>query len=520
MPAPAFDALVLAAVVSELREKLIGARVQKIQQPAPHDVIFSFFGRAGAHRLLISADPQSPRMHLTQVRREALKTLPGFTQVARKDLDGAWLEDIQQPTLDRLAILKFSESELIIELMGRNANVFLLDSERRVRATLRPDTGTRGLKHGTKYVNPPAPIMGSLPTSPRIGAFAEAELEIRNIALDELLTQPFAPHSVMDSEGNTLGVWAFEPLSVLPGLRFPRESMSVALDTFYALKSERLGESDSRQKLIKALTRETDYRKKALADSRKTLEEAGRAEGYEQSGQLLLASLAQIEKGTKEITLDDWFLGETRKITLDPKKSPHENAESYFARARKARDAAEWADGRVADLEDELSELARLGEQLSTTEDLKDLEDALSEIVGAERVTPTPNEPGKKAFDGHKVKKFEIDGWTLYVGESAEANDFLLRRVAAPSDLWMHIRGAAGSHGVLRTLGHPLRVPDAVVLKAASYVAARSKLEKHARLVPVDIVERRHVRKPRGSAPGRAIYTRARTVDVSPAARE
>lgn len=504
---PTFDVFVLAAVCEELRAALVGARVQKVQQPSANEVVISFFGRAGAHRLLLCADPKAPRIHLTQVRREAPKTLPGFCQVARKDLDGEVLQDITLPALDRVAELRFSEATLVVELMGRNANVFLLDAQRRVRGTLRPDMGTRGLKHGIPYASPPGIGAGSA------GAFAEAELAARGLTAEELLKTSFSPYSVMDEAGHTIGVWAFEPLTVPAGQRHLRESISVALDTFHSLRTEQNAETDRRQRLKKTLEQERAYREKALNDARKTLEEANRAEGYEQAGQLILASLGQIQKGQPEIILDDWYQGGTRTLTLDPKKSPHENAESYFARARKARDAAEWADGRVADLEDELSELARLG----LLEDLEELEEALAELVGAERVTPTAQEPGKRAFDGHRVRKFDLSGWTLYVGENAEANDFLLRRVAAPSDLWMHVRGAAGSHGVLRTLGNALRVPDAVVLKAASYVAARSKLEKHAGFVPVDIVERRHVRKPRGSGPGKAIYTRARTVDVTPA---
>ena len=117
------------------------------------------------------------------------------------------------------------------------------------------------------------------------------------------------------------------------------------------------------------------------------------------------------------------------------------------------------------------------------------------------------------------MRKFDIDGWTLLVGENAEANDYLLKRLASPSDLWMHVRGASGAHGVLRTLGKPEKVTDGALRQAAGMVAARSKGEKHASLVPVDVVERRYVRKPKGAGPGRVTFTRGRTLDVKPEAR-
>jgi predicted ribosome quality control (RQC) complex YloA/Tae2 family protein len=110
-----------------------------------------------------------------------------------------------------------------------------------------------------------------------------------------------------------------------------------------------------------------------------------------------------------------------------------------------------------------------------------------------------------------------VDGYQLLVGESAEANDYLVTRVASPSDLWFHVHGAAGAHGILRTQGQPSRVPDTIIRRAAEIVAARSgKGEKHAEIVPVDVTEKRYVRKPRGAKPGQVTYERARCLDISP----
>ena len=103
------------------------------------------------------------------------------------------------------------------------------------------------------------------------------------------------------------------------------------------------------------------------------------------------------------------------------------------------------------------------------------------------------------------------------MGETAEANDYLVTRVAAPADLWMHVRAGTGAHGVLRTHGKPTAVPDPTLRKAAALVAARSsKAVKHTGLIAVDVAEKRHVRKPRGAKPGLVTYERERTFDVSP----
>ena len=82
-----------------------------------------------------------------------------------------------------------------------------------------------------------------------------------------------------------------------------------------------------------------------------------------------------------------------------------------------------------------------------------------------------------------------------------------------PSEL----RAGTGAHGVLRTGGKPQVLPDAVVRRAAEIVAARSGTAvKHAGVVAVDVVERKHVRKPRGAKPGLVTYSRERSLDVSP----
>lgn len=509
-----FDFFTLAAVVAELQATLVGARVQKVQQPTPNELVLSVYGRVGARRLLISADPQAARVHLTQVKRDNPVQPPGFCQVARKYVEGAWIEAVELPYPDRIVqvVCRSVDGErvtLVCELMGRNANVVLLSGTGTVRGVLRRG-GERDLHPGSAYALPP----GLRLDAPVLSRFAEAEAALRpEGALLAMAEQgQFAPHSIIDN-GETVGVWAFAPKSVVG---YPRESISVALDTFYALRSEEKAESAARAALLKSLNQELAYRIKALEDTERTLAEAARADAHEQAGNLLLASLGQLTKGETSVTLPDLYAeGEARTIALDPKKTPHENAEAYFERARKARDAAEYAEGRRADLEAEQEELLALRVEAEGAEDeaLEALQAQLQRLLGGGRPARAPQAGNK--FDGHKVRTVTIESWVLLIGENALANDHLLTRVAAPSDIWMHVRGATGAHGVLRTNNHPERVSEAVLRKAAALVAARSG-EKHARLVPVDVTQRRYVRKPRGAKPGQATYSQARTLDVEP----
>jgi predicted ribosome quality control (RQC) complex YloA/Tae2 family protein len=537
---PTFDAFILAAVVAELRHTVVGARVQKIQQPSANDLILSVYGRAGAQRLLISADPRQFRAHLTQVKRDNPITPPAFCQLCRKYLDGAAVLEVEMPAFDRLFQLTFRTHDgekvvLVAELMGRNSNLVLVSGAGIVRGVMRPTPADseRPLRAGLPYQEPPG--AGNLP----LGKFAAGEITARaeetgetietttERLMDEVRAERFEPYSIMDAEGHTVGVWAFEPLTVPAGLRYPRETMSVALDTFHATLAERTEESGERAQLTKALAREIQFREKELHSARTTIAEAARSEEYERHGNNLLAQLTLVEKGAASVTIADLYAedGGSVTLTLDPKKTPQENAESFFVRARKVRDAADYADGKAADLEAELAELRGLESELqhlSDTDDLVRLRTELAGIVGAARASgksaaERPKAPSERPFGGFKVRTFTVEGYQLLVGESAEANDYLVTRVASPSDLWFHVHAAAGAHGILRTQGQPSRVPDTIIRRAAEIVAARSgKGEKHAEIVPVDVTEKRYVRKPRGAKPGMVTYERARCLDVSP----
>ena len=92
-----FDAMFLTAVAAELRPALVGSRVDKIQQPARDTVVLQLRGRDGGGRLLLSANGNRPRVHLTQAQLENPAQPPMFCMLLRKHLAGGRLAGIRQP---------------------------------------------------------------------------------------------------------------------------------------------------------------------------------------------------------------------------------------------------------------------------------------------------------------------------------------------------------------------------------------------------------------------------------------
>ncbi len=589
-----FDAFALAAVASELRHTVLPSRVQKIYQPTSSELVITLFGAGGAHTLYVSANGQSARVHLTQIRRENPTNPPAFCQVCRKYLDGTFLEGVEMPRFDRVLHLIFrgvdgERFRLIAELMGRNSNLILMSGGGLVRGSIRsaPTSSTRSLRPGTPYTDPPGygdkrdPLTVKADDAvwvdaPRTGTVREvatwlsgifsgitpfATLEIKNRAtdlnyappvlpnafvglMDEVKAERFAPYHIGQSSENgrgvyTRGVWPFVPYSAPPALRFARPGgISLALDTFYQTQADWQKRDSEAAQLRKILTREIAYREKEAASMEATLREGHRAELHEQTANNLLAQLHLVQKGQASATIADLYdtTGQSKEITvaLDPKKSPQENAQAYFTRAKKARDAQSYAQSRADGLRPEIVELQRIAQSLADETDeitLAQIERLRSEtaaIVGEPRMTATSGETqtsasgdkNEKPWAGHKIRAYTLDGYELLIGETAEANDFLTTRVAQPNDWWFHVRGGPGAHGVLRTNNQPTRVPDSVLRRAAQAVAARSGTSvKHAGTVAVDMIEKRHVRKPRGAKPGLVTYStgRERVLDVTPA---
>ena len=104
-------------------------------------------------------------------------------------------------------------------------------------------------------------------------------------------------------------------------------------------------------------------------------------------------------------------------------------------------------------------------------------------------------------------------GFTILYGENAEANDYLLVRVAKPNDYWLHVRGSASAHAIVVTKNRPEKVSKDVLMYAAKIVVQNSP-SKHSKYVPVDYTLRKYVRKPKGATKGTALYTHEKTLHV------
>jgi len=239
--------------------------------------------------------------------------------------------------------------------------------------------------------------------------------------------------------------------------------------------------------------------------------EKNRAEEYEQCGQLLMANLHRLEKGMNEITVENFFGGGSMVIPLDSKKTPYQNAEMYFEKARKSRASAEMSKQRLESAKENLTIQQRLLAELLEIKEQKAFERwrKMNLSVIQKFLLVSKEEAEKQTL----FRRFQLaPNVELWVGKNAKNNELLTFKYARPNDLWLHARGVSGSHCILKSSKPPTKDE----LERAASIAAYYSAAKGSELAPVICTPKKYVRKPKGAEVGAVIVEREEVLLVKP----
>ena len=570
-----FDSLLLSAVQGELGRTLVGGKLEKITQPDADEIVLRFYHAGHKHNLLLSCDAAYARAHLTIARRDNPPTPPNFCSVLRRYLEGAWLDDVSLPLGfgERVLHLHLKAVDgapytLIAEMMGKHSNLIFVNgvgmilgaaknigrSINRLRliqpgATYAPPPRQRGRRDPLK---PPGEELSAGTLTPEaasewlvtqwsgvspllaseIIARVSGELTQKSLhhALALLLTVvrvgDWSPRVWTDDKGVLLGAYPVALQTIRPANQHGRESVSLALDQAATSLIAREAFTHAREALLTALRRTRKLREREVSEIESGLKNAARADEYRQSGDLVLANRFQIAPGQASVTVPDYYApltgeGEagTREIALDPALSVTENAERFYKRSRKAEGSVSMLHSRQESARAEAARLLLAEEaaaHAATSDEIAALRVSLGTSLAQNNApSDTAARPIQPDFEGFKIKRYQtVDGWEILVGENAASNDYLTTKLASASDIWFHVRAATSAHGIIRAKNKPASVSQAALQQAAEMVAARSEV-KHSSLVPVDYTLKKHVRKPRKSAPGAVTYQNEKTLFVA-----
>jgi len=569
-----FDASFLSALRDELQEKLLGSRIDKVQQPERSTVLLSVHNREFNGKLLLSASANSPRVHLTEVSLENPPQPPMFCMLLRKHLTGAKILSVTQPPLER--ILDFTlecvdemgekvERHLILELMGRNANLILLDKDGRVMDCLRRVDLEQSEKHpvlpGLFYHLPPLQEKRDPKTQSAQSILALLETVRQPLRMDKWLMDTFGGLSPLvarelsfratgEVDGDILlledkaaaaeviAKWflaiqkgQFTPVMLLEGDR-PKDfcygeitqygdylstrtlpSFSHLLDEFYATRDHADRMRQKTQSMHKTVTTLYERVTRKLETQRKELAAAMDRERLRQLGDIVTANLHKVQKGQAVLYAEDFYDPEmnTVEIPLSVTLSPQQNAAKYYKNYTRLKTAEKILTEQIALGQAEQEYLLSILHELHQAETEKDVTEIRQELILGGYIRDTEKRRMKEKPS--QPREFtSSEGFLIYVGRNNRQNDFITKN-AAKTDIWLHTQKIHGSHVIIQCQGQKT---SETTLREAAHLAAWYSQARESGQVPVDYTEVKFVKKPAGAKPGMVVYDKYNTLYVTP----
>ena len=538
-----FDGFFLHHMVEELRTELLNGRIQKINQPFDQELVLQIRSNRKSHRLLLSAHPVFGRIQLTESTFENPAQPSTFIMVLRKYLQGAVIESIEQIENDRIVEITVSnkneigdhiQATLIIEIMGKHSNILLVDkSSHKILEVIKhigfSQNSYRTLLPGATYIAPPStealnPFMVKdeklfeiLQTQELtaknlqnlfqgLGRDTATELE-RQLLNDKLATF----RNFFGQETNpclTDKSFSCVPFSSKTADNF--DSLSQLLDIYYKDKAERDRVKQQASELIRRVENELQKNRQKLKKQEKELLATENAEEFRQKGELLTTFLHQVPNDQDQVILENYYTNQPITIALDKALTPNQNAQRYFKRYQKLKEAVKY----LTDLIEETKATILYLESVETVLNqagLDEIAEIREELIQTGFIRRRQREKIQKR---QKPEQYlASDGKTIiYVGRNNLQNEELTFKMARKEELWFHAKDIPGSHVVISGNLNPT---DEVKTDAAELAAYFSKGHL-SNLVQVDMIEVKKLNKPTGGKPGFVTYTGQKTLRVTP----
>ncbi len=441
----AFDGIVIANIVRDMKEKLVGGRILKIQQPEKDELIITI-KNYDQYRLFISADASLPLIYLSSSKKEAPITAPNFCMLLRKYIGTARIVDIYQPDLERVVVIELEhldemgdvcKKKLIVEIMGKHSNIIfcgeedgklkIVDSIKHVSAAM---SSVREVLPGREYfiprqenkINPLTAteedfvrLIGNYPDklgkaiymsftgfSPLMAneivfrAGFDGETNAKDLDRDLLLhlfkrfeevvedvkNGEFVPCICSDSAPVDFASVKLTVYADTPGMTVEEyDNISHVLEDYYAKKNVITNIRQKSSDLRRVVGNAIERTVKKLELQKKQLADTEKRDKYKLYGELLTTYGYGLEEGIKECTLNNFYTGEDMRVPLDPDISPLDNAKKYFEKYAKLKRTYEAVSVQVKTSEEELEHLESVNISLNIADCNEDLETIKKELI-------------------------------------------------------------------------------------------------------------------------------------------
>lgn len=561
----AFDGIVIANLTHDLRQKLEGGKINKIAQPEKDELLITIKNNKETLRLLISASASLPLIYFTENNKPSPLTAPNFCMLLRKHIGTGRIVRVTQPGLERIIIFEIEHldemgdlcrKKLIVELMGKHSNIIfckedgtILDSIKHVSAQV---SSVREVLPGRPYFiphttdkadpltvtesefynlihNTPAPLHKALymkltGISPIIGTelchlasidgdrsaneLSETELthlyRMFSLVIEDVQEERFSPNVIYQNEEPV--EFASIPLTCYQSNLYVSRaypSISLLLESYYAEKNilTRIRQKSVDLRKIVQTALERNYKKYDL--QQKQLKDTEKRDKYKIYGELLNAYGYELSGGESELTCLNYYTGTEVKIPLDAQLNAQENAQKFFAKYNKLKRTFEALSELTEETKREIDHLESISAALDIAVKEEDLVQIKEELMEFGFIKKRPYGSKKPKITSRPYHYLSSDGFHIYVGKNNYQNEEVTFKLANGGDWWFHAKGIPGSHVIVRTEGKEL--PDRTFEEAGALAAYYSKGRDNEK-VEIDYIQRKHVKKAAGGAPGFVIY--------------
>ena len=538
-----FDGFFLNHMVEELRAELLNGRIQKINQPFDQELVLQIRSNRQSHRLLLSAHPVFGRIQLTETTFENPAQPSTFIMVLRKYLQGAVIESIEQIENDRIVEITVSnkneigddiQATLIIEIMGKHSNILLVDkSNHKILEVIKhigfSQNSYRTLLPGATYIAPPsteALTPFTIKDEKLFEILQTQELTAKNLQklfqglgrdtayeLEKLLTNDKLSNFRSFFKQETKPCLTDKSFSCVPFSSKTTEcfdNLSQLLDVYYKDKAERDRVKQQASELIRRVENELQKNRQKLKKQEKELQATENAEEFRQKGELLTTFLHQVPNDQDQVVLDNYYTNQPITIALDKALTPNQNAQKYFKRYQKLKEAVKYLTELIEETKATILYLESV-ETVLNQAGLDEIAEIREELIQTGFIRRRQREKIQKRKKPEKY--LASDGKTIIlVGRNNLQNEELTFKIARKEELWFHAKDIPGSHVVISGNLNP---SDEVKTDAAELAAYYSK-GRLSNLVQVDMIEVKKLNKPTGGKPGFVTYTGQKTLRVTP----
>ncbi|WP_368487853.1 NFACT family protein [Clostridium sp. BJN0013] len=571
----ALDGIFIHSILQELKLKLLGGKVEKVNQPEKDEITLTVRNEKTVHKLLISSSSIYPKIHLTYKNKKNPMQPPMFCMILRKYLNSSKLINISQLDTDRVIFLDFQSLNelgfdniytLVVEIMGKHSNITLIrkkdtmimDSIKHITPEI---NSIRSLFPGIKYIFPPisnklnpfcckreefkhvvqnmkfldnksfSKIFTGVSTSfskelyhmlselklSQLDIFKESTITVLHSFCNKIFSQ-FKNNEfyfVYYTKDGKMKDFYCSKLTYLNDYEEVHYSTpSKLIDDFYYEKdmADRLNsKSSDMQKLININLERCNKKIKILIEN---LKDCKNKDIYRIHGELLTSNIYNIHKGDSHIKVQNYYSDtlEYMSIKLDINKTPSENIQSYFKKYNKLKKTEKAAEEQLKIAKEEIEYLNSVFINIKNSDSYDHIEEIKRELMETGYIKFKKSTNKKKTKAFKPAKFISSDGIEIYVGKNNLQNDYLTLKFADKRDLWFHTKNTAGSHVIVKNFG---KVPDKTLEEAASLAAYYSKARNSSK-VAVDYTEVRNTHRPNGAKPGMVIYYSNKTIYITP----